>query len=119
ADPAYRAARERCLRLTRSEGLDPVFAQHRLDAIVCPSNAPAWLTDLVSGDHYIGGNTSFAAVSGYPSLTVPMGFVHALPLGLSFIGRPWSEGRLIELGSSFEALTQARRPPSFLPTLSA
>jgi amidase len=119
ADPVYRAARERCLELTRTQGLDPLFEKHRLDAVICPSNAPAWITDLVSGDHYIGGNTSFAAVSGYPSLTVPMGFIHSLPLGLSFIGRPWSEGRLIELGFGFETLTQARRPPTFLPTLIA
>lgn len=118
-DAAYRTARERCLQLTRTEGLDPLFDKHHLDAVICPSNAPAWITDLVSGDHYIGGNTSFAAVSGYPSLTVPMGFVHSLPLGLSFIGRPWSEGRLIELGFAFETLTQARRPPSFSPTLIA
>ena len=73
----------------------------------------------MSGDHYIGGNTSFAAVSGYPCLTLPMGLLHSLPLGLSFIGRPWSEGRLIELGYSFETITQAYRPPSFLPTLIA
>jgi amidase len=118
-DPAYRAARERCLRLTRDEGLDPLFAKHSLDALICPSNAPAWLTDLVSGDHWLGGNTSFAAVAGYPSLTVPMGFTHSLPLGLSFIGRPWSEGRLIELGYAFERLTAAWKPPSFLPTLVA
>lgn len=118
-DPAYLAARELCLKLARTEGLDPLFERHRLDAIICPSNAPAWLIDLVSGDHYSGGNTSFAAVAGYPSLTVPMGFIHSLPLGLSFIGRPWTEGRLIELGHSFETLTQARRPPGFLPTMIA
>jgi amidase len=118
-DPAYRAARERCLRLARDEGLDPLFAKHALDALICPSNAPAWLTDLVSGDHWLGGNTSFAAVAGYPSLTVPMGHTHSLPLGLSFIGRPWSEGRLIELGYAFERLTSAWKPPGFLPTLIA
>jgi amidase len=119
SDAAYRAARDLCLRLTRGEGIDPLLGKHGLDALICPSNAPAWLTDLVSGDHYIGGNTSFAAVAGYPSLTVPMGFTHSLPLGLSFIGRPWSEGRLIELGYAFEQLTKAWRAPGFSPTLIA
>jgi amidase len=119
SDAAYVAARELCLRLTRREGLDPLLDKHQLDALICPSNAPAWVTDLVSGDHFIGGNTSFAAVAGYPSLTVPMGFTHSLPLGLSFIGRPWSEGRLIELGYAFERLTRAWRAPGFLPTLIA
>jgi amidase len=70
-----------------------------------------------AGDHWLGGNTSFAAVAGYPRLTVSMGFTHSLPLGLAFIGRPWSEGRLIELGYAFERLTAAWKPPSFLPTL--
>jgi amidase len=117
SDPAYRAARALCSRLTREEGLDVLFDKHSLDAIICPSNAPAWMTDLVSGDHVIGGNTSFAAVAGYPSLTVPMGLSHSLPLGLSFIARPWREGRLIELGHAFEQSTRARRAPAFLPTL--
>jgi amidase len=119
SDPAYRAARELCLKLTRTEGLDPLLQKHRLDALVCPSNAPAWVTDLINGDHYVGGNTSFAAISGYPSLTVPMGLSHGLPLGLSFIGPPWSEARLIRVGYAFEQQTKAARPPRFVPTLSA
>jgi amidase len=82
-----------------------------------PSNQPAWVIDLLNGDHLTGGNTSFAAVAGYPSLTVPMGFTHQLPLGVSFIGRAWSEGTLIKLGHAFEQLTRARRAPGFLPSV--
>jgi amidase len=117
-EPAYRAARARCLRMARREGLDRLLDPHRLDAIIAPSNQPAWITDLLNGDHFTGGNTAFAAVAGYPSLTVPMGFTHALPLGLSFIGRPWNEGTLIKLAYAFEQHTRARRAPRFLPTAS-
>jgi len=114
---AYRAARARCLALARTRGLDALLASHRLDALICPSNAPAWLTDLENGDHVTGGNTTFAAVAGYPSVTVPMGAAHGLPLGLSFVGAAWTEPRLIALAAGFEAITRARVPPRFLATL--
>jgi amidase len=117
--PAYRAARDQCVKMARQEGLDLLLGQHRLDAIIVPSNQPAWITDLLNGDHVTGGNTSFAAVAGYPSITVPMGFTHDLPLGLSFIGPAWSEGTLIKLAYAFEQQTHARQPPHFLPTVSA
>ena len=119
SDKKYIDARARCIRLARTEGIDAVMTAHRLDAIVCPSNQPAWTTDLLNGDHFTGGNTSFAAVAGYPSVTVPMGFVHELPVGLSFVGRAWSEVALVKYAYAFEQQTRARRAPRYLPTILA
>ena len=116
-DPAYRAAVASNRRLAGAEGLDATLAAHRLDAIVAPSNNPAWPTDLANGDHFTGGSSSPAAVAGYPSITVPAGFVFGLPVGISFIGAAWSEPRLIRLASGFERTVQARRPPRYEPTL--
>ncbi len=115
--PEYREALETCRRMTRKDGLDAVFAEHRLDALVAPTGAPAWMTDLVNGDHYIGGSSTPAAVSGYPNVTVPMGFVFGLPVGLSFMGLAWTEPRLIGLTYAFEQATRHRKPPGFLPTV--
>jgi amidase len=114
--PEYREALETCRRRTRKDGLDAVFGKHRLDALIAPTGAPAWTTDLVNGDHFVGGSSTPAAVSGYPNITVPMGFVFGLPVGLSFMGRAWTEARLIGLTYSFEQATHHRRPPQFLPT---
>ena len=114
--PAYREALTLCRRLSRAEGLDAVLDKHRLDALVAPTGAPAWVSDPVSGDHYVGGNSTPAAVAGYPSLSLPMGFVFGLPVGLSFIGRAWSEPVLVRLAFAFEQATRHRRPPRFLPT---
>jgi amidase len=113
----YLDARATCLRLTRTQGIDAVMAKHRLDAIILPSNQPAWPTDLLNGDHFTGGDTTYAAVSGYPSITVPMGMVHGLPVGVSFIGRAWEEGRLLSYAFAFEQSTKARRAPAFRATL--
>jgi amidase len=116
-EPAYLEALETCGRLSRTEGLDAVLDEHRLDAVVAPSNAPAWLIDYANGDHYVGGNSTPAAVSGYPNVTVPMGFAFDLPIGISFIGRPWSEGVLIRLASAFEHATHHRRQPPVAATV--
>ncbi|HVT38658.1 MAG TPA: amidase [Gemmatimonadaceae bacterium] len=116
-DKKYLAARAKCVRLARTQGIDALMTKHGLDAVICPSNQPAWTTDLLNGDHFTGGNTSFAAVAGYPSVTVPMGLVHDLPVGLSFVGRAWSEGQLIKYAYAFEQQVRARRPPRYLTTL--
>ncbi len=110
-DQAYLDALAKCRDAARVRGMDAAFAKHRLDVLVAPSGAPAWLIDHINGDQYSGGNTSLAAVSGYPHLTVPMGFVAHLPVGFSFMGLPYQEARLLGLGYAFEQATKARRAP--------
>ena len=110
-DYKYVEALAKCRRLARTEGIDAVMDKHKLDAIVAPTMGPACLTDLVNGDHWLGGSTSAAAVAGYPSITVPAGFVFGLPLGLSFFGRAWSEPTLLKLAYAFEQATKLRKPP--------
>ncbi|MDI6808791.1 MAG: amidase [Candidatus Eisenbacteria bacterium] len=115
-DKEYLDALEKDCRLTRTEGIDAVMDKFKLDALVAPTGAPAWLTDLVNGDHYVGGSSTAAAVAGYPSITVPAGCVVGLPIGISFFGRAWSEPVLIKLAHAFEKATRFRKPPRFLPT---
>jgi amidase len=110
-EPAYLESLETCRRLSRAEGIDAVMDEHRLDALVAPSNSPAWRIDHANGDHDAGGNSTPAAVAGYPNVTVPMGFAFDLPIGISFMGRAWSEGTLLRLASAFEHATRLRRPP--------
>lgn len=114
-DPIYRKALADCRRLSRDQGLDRVLREQRLDALVAPTGGPAWVTDLVNGDHFGGGSSTLSAVSGYPSITVPAGNVFGLPVGISFMGAAWSEGNLIKLAYAFEQTTKARQQPKFLP----
>jgi Asp-tRNAAsn/Glu-tRNAGln amidotransferase A subunit and related amidases len=116
-ESAYRAARETCIRISRTEGIEAWMAEHRLDAIVTIAAGPAWMTDPVNGDAYTGSSSSLAAVAGYPSVSVPAGEVAGLPVGVLFTGRAWSERRLLALAADFERRTRARRPPEFWATV--
>jgi amidase len=115
--PAYRKALTTCRTRSRTLGIDAVMTKFRLDAIVAPTGSPAWPTDLINGDHFLGASSTPAAVAGYPSISVPAGFVHGLPVGVSFIGRPWSEAKLISLGYAYEQATKHRKPPTFVQTV--
>ena len=106
-----------CRRLSRQEGIDAVMEKHRLDALICPTDSPAWPTDFVLGDHFLAGSSTVPAVAGYPHITVPMGFVSGLPVGVSFFGRAWSEPVLIKLAYAYEQASGMRQPPQFRPTV--
>jgi len=104
-------------RLSQKEGIDAVMDQFKLDAIMAPTGCPAWVTDLVNGDHAPGGSSNAAAVAGYPDITVPAGFLFGLPVGISFFGRAWSEPMLLRIAYAFEQMSKARKPPQFMPTV--
>ncbi len=113
----YVQARADATRYAGKEGIDALMQKHRLDAIVAPTSAPAWTTDLVNGDSNAWGSSSPAAVSGYPNITVPNGFIHGLPVGISFFGRAWSEPTLLKIAFAYEQATHHRTAPKLLPSL--
>ena len=116
-EKAYVEALAKCRELTREKGIDAVMAEHKLDALVVLTNGPAHMTDLVNGDSFSGSSSSLAAVAGYPTITLPAGWIHGLPVGISLIGRAWSEPELIKLAYGLERALGARKPPRLLPTV--
>jgi len=116
-DPEYIKAAADAKRLAGPEGIDKILKDTGAIAIVAPTTGPAWTIDPLNGDHYGGSSTTLPAVAGYPHLTVPMGAVGGLPVGLSFIGPAWSEARLLNLGYAYEQATRRRKDPKFLPTV--
>jgi amidase len=115
SEQRYLEAKARCAKWSKE--IEALLETNQFDAIVAPTTGPAHTLDLVVGDRGLGGSSTYAAVSGLPSITVPCGDVSGLPLGLSFIASAWQEGRLIALGYAFEQATKARKSPQFLPTL--
>ncbi len=116
-EPIYLEALKKSKKLSREEGIDQLMDQHQLDALIAPTNGPAWTIDWVNGDHFGGGSSEPAAISGYPNITVPAGYVHELPVGISFFGRAWSEPTLIKLAYAYEQATKHRKAPGFLKSI--
>jgi amidase len=112
--PEYKEALARMLKAARQDGIDRLMDENKLDALMAPTGSPAWKTDLIDGDHFLGGSSSPAAIAGYPAITVPMGFIDELPVGVSFFGRAWSEPLLLEIAFAYEQGTKHRRPPKYL-----
>ncbi|MEJ2540673.1 MAG: amidase [Gemmatimonadota bacterium] len=110
SSPEYLEALQTAQRLSRAEGIDRVMEEHRLDALVAPTTGPAWKIDLVTEDGSSYGSSGSAAVAGYPSITVPNGYVFGMPVGILFFGRAWSEGALLRLAYAYEQATRHRRP---------
>ena len=117
-EPGYAKAKAECRRLSRTDGIDKVLHENRLDALVAPTDGhPAWVTDPIVGDNIKGGCSSPAAMAGYPHITVPAGYVHGLPVALSFFAGAWKEARLIGYAYAFEQATRVRRSPTCPPTV--
>jgi amidase len=110
----YKKALATMIKATREDGIDKVMTIYKLDAIMAPTGSPAWKTDLLLGDHFVGGSSSLAAISGYPAISVPMGFIDDLPVGVTFFGRAWKESVLLEIAYSYEQGTKHRKVPKYI-----
>jgi amidase len=117
SDPTYLKAKANIRRMAGQDGLVATLDKNNLDALLTPSMSPAWITDHVLGDHFVGAGYGMAAVAGTPSITVPMGEVSGLPIGITFMGRAWSEPELLGFAYAYEQATHARKPPQYLPTI--
>jgi len=115
-DPVYLRQREIATTSAR-RSIDETMARFRLDAIMSPTNAPAWKTDYAAGDAFVLGSSGPAAVAGYPDVSVPAGFAGPLPIGVSFFAGRWSDATVLALAAGFERASQARRAPRFIPTI--
>ena len=114
--PEYKNLLEKMLKATREDGIDKIMNTYKLDAIMATTGSPAWKTDHLLGDHSVGGSSSLAAISGYPAITLPMGFISNLPVGVTFFGRAWSEPTLFMIAYSYEQGTKHRKKPKYLVT---
>jgi amidase len=109
----YKKALATMTKATRADGIDKVMNSYKLDAIIAPTGSPAWKTDLILGDHFVGGSSSLAAISGYPAITVPMGFINDLPVGITFFGKAWNEPILLGIAYCYEQGTKHRKVPGY------
>jgi amidase len=112
----YKEAAAKILKATREDGIDKLLREFGVDALMAPTGSPAWKTDHLLGDHYVGGNSSLAAIAGYPAITVPAGFVGDMPVGITFFSTAWSEPLLIEIAYSYEQVTLHRKAPLYKVT---
>ena len=110
----YQNALKNLLQSSRTNGIDKIMDEYDLDAIISPTGSPAWKTDMENGDNFLLSSSSSAAISGYPNITLPMGFADELPVGISIFGRQWSEALLIEIAYAYEQATHHRRTPSYI-----
>jgi amidase len=115
-DTVYTHALARCRRIALENGIEAIMKKHSLDALFACTDSPPWPIDLVDADHFTGGSSTVPAVAGCPHITVPSGYVFGLPVGVSFFGRPWTEGELIKIAYAYEQATKHRRPPTFRPS---
>ncbi|MEO6902029.1 MAG: amidase [Bacteroidia bacterium] len=112
----YKKALHDMLKATRENGIDKLLKENKLDALMAPTGGPAWKTDFINGDFYMGGSSAYAAIAGYPNISVPMGFIDELPVGVSFFGKAWSEPMLLEIAFAYEQGTKHRKKPKYIKT---